>query len=142
MKIDRTLIKQLRQQKALSQEELAIAAGLSSRIIQRMETSGLASLESQKAIAAVLGIEAERLLEKLGPSRLGDPMKVIASSLLLVAATFLFTCFGIAQSLSPVNSLDSRDLFVGSWAVAGLALVILAVRELRRINSQLVGTPA
>ena len=69
-------------------------------------------------------------------------MKVLASSTLLIAATFLFTCFGIAQSLAPVDSLDSRDLFVGSWAVAGLALAILAFRELRLINSQLVGTPA
>ena len=142
MKIDRTLLKQLRLAKALSQEELAIAAGISTRTVQRMESEGSASLESQKAIAAVFGIGAEQLLEKSVPPPLGDPMKVVASSTLLIAATILLTCFGIAQSLAPIDSLDSRDMFVGSWAVAGLALVILAVRELRLINAQLVGTPA
>ena len=141
MKIDRTLLKQLRLAKALSQEELAIAAGISTRTVQRMEAEGSASLESQKAIAAVFGIGAEQLLEKSVPPTLGDPMKVVASSTLLIAATILLTCFGIAQSFSPIDSLDSRDIFVGSWAVAGLALAILAVRELRLMNSQLVGTP-
>ncbi len=142
MKIDRTLLKQLRLERALSQEELAIAAGISARTVQRMEAEGSASLESQKAVAAVFGIGAERLLEKSTPPISGDPMKVVASSTLLVAATFLLTCFGIAESLAPVNSLDSRDIFVGSWAVAGLTLAILALRELRLINSQLVSTPA
>jgi len=142
MKIDRTLLKQLRLERALSQEELAIAAGISARTVQRMEAEGSASLESQKAVAAVFGIGAERLLEKSAPPISGDPMKVVASSTLLVAATFLLTCFGIAESLAPVNSLDSRDIFVGSWAVAGLTLAILALRELRLINSQLVSTPA
>ena len=47
MKIDRTLLKQLRLAKALSQEELAIAAGISTRTVQRMEAEGSASLESQ-----------------------------------------------------------------------------------------------
>ena len=87
MKIDRTLLKQLRLAKALSQEELAIAAGISTRTVQRMEAEGSASLESQKAIAAVFGIGAEQLLEKSVPPTLGDPMKVVASSTLLIAAT-------------------------------------------------------
>ena len=142
MKINRAFLKQLRLQRALSQEELAIAAGISARTVQRMEAEGSASLESQKAIAAIFGISAERLLENSDPPSLGDPMKVIASSTLLIAATFLLTCFGVAQLLAPVNSLDSRDIFVGSWAIAGLALAILALRELRLINSQLIGTPA
>jgi transcriptional regulator with XRE-family HTH domain len=142
MKIDRTLLKQLRLQKAFSQEELAIAAGLSTRTVQRMEAEGSASMESQKSVAAVFGINAERLLEKTAPSPLGDPVKVIASSSLLIAATFLFTCFFIANGFAPVDSMDSRDLFVGSWAVAGVVLAILAIRELRLINSLIPRGPA
>ena len=141
MKIDRALLKELRLQRALSQEELAIAAGLSARTVQRMEAEGTASLESQKAVAAVFGIGTERLLEKSVKSHLGDPMKVLASSALLIAATFLLTCFGIAHRMSPVDSWDSRDVFVASWALAGLALAILALRELRLINCQLISTP-
>ena len=118
MKIDRALLKELRLQRALSQEELAIAADLSARTVQRMEAEGTASLESQKAVAAVFGIGTERLLEKSVKSHLVDPMKVLASSALLIAATFLLTCFGIAHGMSPVNSWDSRDVFVASWALA------------------------
>jgi len=137
MKIDRTLLKQLRLQRALSQEELALAAGISARTVQRMEAEGTASLESRKAVAAVFCVGAERLLETSDPSPPGDSMKIIASSALLVAATFLLTCFGIAQALAPVHSLDSRDVFVGSWAAAGLALAVLALRELQLVNSRL-----
>ena len=68
-------------------------------------------------------------------------MKVIASSALLVAATFLLTCFALAQALAPVHSLDSRDVFVSSWAVAGCALTLLALRELRLLNSRLKSLP-
>jgi transcriptional regulator with XRE-family HTH domain len=142
MKINRILLKQLRLQRALSQEELAIASGISTRTVQRMEAVGTASLESQKAVAAVFGIYAEQLLGKPDPSHIGGPMKVIASSALLVAATVLFTFFGIAEAIAPVNSLDSRDVFVGSWIVAALALAILALRELRLLNSQVTSTPA
>jgi|GEM_PF-1915931 len=69
-------------------------------------------------------------------------MKVIASSILLIAATFLVTCFGLAEALHPVRSLDSRDVFVGSWAVAGLALAVLAWRELKLLNARLIDAPA
>lgn len=139
MTINRTLLRQFRLQRALSQEELAIAAGISARTVQRMEAEGTASLESRKAVAAVFGVGAERLLETSDPSTPGDSMKIIASSALLVAATFLLTCFGIAQALAPVHSLDTRDVFVGSWAAAGLALAVLALRELRLVNFRLTG---
>ena len=142
MKINHTLLKQLRLQRALSQEELAIAAGISARTVQRMEADGTASLESQKAVAAVFNIGAERLLETPNPSNPGNPMKVIASSTLLIAATFLLTCFGIAQAIAPIDSLDSRNVFVGSWALAGLAFAILALRELWLLNSQLLSRSA
>lgn len=142
MKINHTLLKQLRLRRALSQEELAMAAGISARTVQRMEAEGSASLESRKAVAAVFGIDAERLLEASNRLRCGEPMKVVASSALLVAATFLLTCFGLAQALHPVHSLDSRDAFVGSWAVAGLTLAVLAWRELKLLNSRLSGVAA
>lgn len=142
MTMNRVLLKRLRLQRALSQEELAIAAGISARTVQRMEAEGTASLESRKAVAAVFGIGAERLVEESRPSGSGEPMKLVVSSALLAAATFLLTCFGIAQALHPVHSLDSRDVFVGAWAVAGLALAVLAWRELRRLNARLAAVAA
>ena len=58
MKVNTDLIKQLRQARAWSQEELATAASLSLRTVQRVEAEGIASLESKKAIASAFGIDA------------------------------------------------------------------------------------
>jgi len=51
-------IKQLRLQRAWSQEQLAECSGLSVRTIQRLEKGGHISLESRKAIAATFDIDA------------------------------------------------------------------------------------
>jgi transcriptional regulator with XRE-family HTH domain len=46
----------MRKEKAWSQEELAIAAGLNLRTIQRIETEATASLQSMKALASVFAV--------------------------------------------------------------------------------------
>jgi DNA-binding XRE family transcriptional regulator len=61
MKVDIDRIRQLRRERAMSQEELAGATGLSLRTIQRIETDGIASLESKKALASVFQVEVETL---------------------------------------------------------------------------------
>src|SRR5262245_5263118 len=61
LKVDTDRIKQLRRERAMSQDELAGAAGLSVRTIQRIETEGIASLESKKALAGVFGVAPETL---------------------------------------------------------------------------------
>jgi transcriptional regulator with XRE-family HTH domain len=57
MKINRNLVLSLRKGRSWSQEELAIAAGLNLRTVQRIESSGSASLQSRKALAAAFNIE-------------------------------------------------------------------------------------
>jgi transcriptional regulator with XRE-family HTH domain len=61
MKLDIDRVRQLRRERAMSQEELAGATGLSLRTIQRIETDGTASLESKKALACVFQVELETL---------------------------------------------------------------------------------
>jgi transcriptional regulator with XRE-family HTH domain len=61
MKIDSALVLQLRNAKSWSQEELATAAGLNLRTIQRIENEASASLQSKKALAAVFGIDVKAL---------------------------------------------------------------------------------
>ena len=56
MKIDAGLVIQQRMKKAWTQEQLAVAAGLSKRTVQRVESEANASLETQKALAATLGL--------------------------------------------------------------------------------------
>ncbi|MDB4076864.1 helix-turn-helix transcriptional regulator [Porticoccaceae bacterium] len=59
--IDSNLIKQLRAKQAWTQDELATVTSLSHRTIQRIETDGVCSLESKKALAAAFGVNASEL---------------------------------------------------------------------------------
>lgn len=62
MKIDYKRIRQLRNQRQWSQEQLGEACGLNLRTIQRMEKTGKASMESVRALAAVFEIDAAELI--------------------------------------------------------------------------------
>lgn len=52
MKINSKRVWELRTAKSWSQEELALAAGLNLRTVQRIESDGSASLQSKKALAS------------------------------------------------------------------------------------------
>src|SRR5690242_7673301 len=54
MKVNAAQVVSLRKQRSWSQDELATAAGLTLRTIQRIENEGSASLESLKALASAL----------------------------------------------------------------------------------------
>lgn len=57
MNVNRELIKELRLKRSWSQEKLADVAGVSMRTVQRVETDGVASLQSRIAIARALEVE-------------------------------------------------------------------------------------
>lgn len=59
MNIDGKRLKYLRNQKLLTQEQLAIISGLNIRTIQRVEKTGVASKETLKALCAALEVKAE-----------------------------------------------------------------------------------
>lgn len=61
MKINSALVLQLRNARSWSQEELATAAGLNLRTIQRIENEASASLQSKKALASVFDIDIKAL---------------------------------------------------------------------------------
>ena len=61
MKINADLVLKARKQKSWSQEELAIAAGLNLRTIQRIENEASASLQSKKALASALDLDIQDL---------------------------------------------------------------------------------
>ncbi len=61
MRINAELAIELRTDRAWSQEELAIAAGLNLRTVQRIESEGVASLQSKKALASAFNLEASDL---------------------------------------------------------------------------------
>ena len=77
MKIDSALVLQLRNAKSWSQEELATAAGLNLRTIQRIENEASASLQSKKALAAVFGIDIKALETRKPPAVMKHEYKTL-----------------------------------------------------------------
>lgn len=61
MKINTQLVITLRSRRSWSQEELATAAGLNLRTIQRIESDGVASLQSRKALASAFDVDVTEL---------------------------------------------------------------------------------
>ncbi len=76
MKINAELALDLRKARSWSQEELAIAAGLNLRTIQRIESEGIASLQSKKALASAFNLEAVDLDYKEKPKNMKYEYKV------------------------------------------------------------------
>ena len=68
-------------------------------------------------------------------------MKTFPAAVLLVLATCLVTVSAIACLLSPIASLDSRDIFVFALGIAGLPFGAMAVHMLRVIDLLLAGDP-
>lgn len=64
MKIDPQLLRQLREERAWTQEHLADAAGVSLRTVQRIEREGNASADSRLALAAAFGVDVSILVGK------------------------------------------------------------------------------
>lgn len=61
VQVDRELIRSEREKRAWSQEHLAAAAGIGARTIQRIESTGIASYESVRAISAAFEIPIAEL---------------------------------------------------------------------------------
>lgn len=61
MKVNADVVRRLRNERGWSQEQLAVAAGLSLRTIQRVEGEGVASRESRVCLAATFGIDLGEL---------------------------------------------------------------------------------
>ena len=61
MKISAIKVRQFREARAWSQDQLARASGLSLRTIQRIETDGVASNESRTCLAAAFNVQIAEL---------------------------------------------------------------------------------
>jgi transcriptional regulator with XRE-family HTH domain len=83
MRINAQLVSALRKKKSWSQEELATASGLNLRTIQRIESDGVASLQSRKALAAAFDLEVadleikESIMKRYEYKAVHFPMKMM-----------------------------------------------------------------
>lgn len=69
MTIQPKTVREARHRKSWTQDELAVASGLNLRTIQRIEKDGVASLQSAKALAAVLDLDVQDLGAKENPMK-------------------------------------------------------------------------
>src|SRR5689334_21411770 len=67
MKISPSNVRRLRTQRGWSQEQLAIASGLSLRTTQRVEAEGMSSMGTVVSLAATFGIQIIDLQESPSP---------------------------------------------------------------------------
>lgn len=88
MNINAQLVTALRKKKSWSQEELATASGLNPRTIQRIESDGVASLQSRKALAAAFDLEVREL---------EIPEKPVMRTYEYKAVSFKMKMLGMAQ---------------------------------------------
>ena len=102
MKVDQQVIRRQRQRRAWSQEHLANIAELGLRTIQRIETTGFASFESIRAIAAALSVPVSELtVETKVASR-----AVVRRSRVVKAATAVSAAMVVA-----ISALLTRNVF-------------------------------
>lgn len=90
VKLNNNKIQELRSLRCWSQDELASAAGLSVRTIQRVEKSGAASLETTKALASVFSVS---------PIELQTPQKIENITFNFLCKYAWLVAFAISSSL-------------------------------------------
>jgi transcriptional regulator with XRE-family HTH domain len=131
VKVDTDRIKELRRERAMSQEELAGAAGLSLRTIQRIEAEGIASLESKKALAVVLGVAPETL-DDLREERLRFLVALKGGTILgmggaLVGGTSAYVAITLSFRAGEISASDAGTAYGAVAAVVGLACALIGV---------------
>lgn len=108
MKVDGRLIRSERERRAWSQEHLAQVAGLGRRTIQRIETTGLASYESAKALASVL----ELSMSSLRPEPLEAPERPGRQWSIVKPISALAASIVVAMSVLFAQSVFAKDVML------------------------------
>ena len=122
MQLDSSRIRMEREGRAWSQEHLAEVAGLSLRTIQRVETSGSASFETAKSLAAVLELEVAALRAPAEASQQATPEHR--------REVWGLRYLGVAASL-----LIALGVFFMRDAVAGEVMLVVALE----LNNEKLG---
>ena len=126
MEINKSNIVALRNLQGWSQEDLAAAAGLSVRTVQRLETEGQGSQDSAKAVASAFDVDIEKIFEPMVP--IGYLLKVIFKKLWpYLIATFLIG--GVVLYLLLNNKITEPEAAFGV-GVFGSAFVVCWIGEI------------
>jgi len=118
MNVNATTIKTLRKQKLWSQDELAMACGVSLRTIQRAEGQGEASADTLKALASALEVAVQTLCKPLEPVQNYLNIQLGYSIILLILPIVLIITWAFTQQY-----LDLTE-FLTSMLIFALVLVL------------------
>jgi len=131
MKISPSAVRRLRTDRGWSQDQLAMASGLSLRTIQRVEAEGIASVGTAVSLAATYGTKLIELQEEQSDSA-GRSIWLWPSALLLGLAIVTLVLLGDSGRLAGLPVSQGLAAVNISVAFLGAVLVLLAVARLFR----------
>jgi transcriptional regulator with XRE-family HTH domain len=113
MRIDSSKVRAERERRAWSQDHLAEVSGLSLRTVQRVESSGSASFESARALAAVLQLDVAELRPPQGVPHRAAPQRwryaVSAATLVLAVGLFFIRAANAGEVALDVDVTLNRE---------------------------------
>lgn len=125
---------QLRESHGWSQEQLAGAAGLSVRTVQRAERDGVASRETKLCLAAALGVshsDLEARSSERPPPVFSPDASLMAFIHVTLGTTFMMVGAGLAGA-SLFGEAHFVPLYLGSFFALCGALELALARRWRR----------
>lgn len=120
MKISSIKIRHLRNQRGWSQEQLALASGLSLRTIQRVETEGNASRETRVCLAATFSVELAELCDELNFDEATPPAQSTFRYKIVLAVAGL----ALVPILLNMTGVIANSLLVSALPMAVIALAL------------------
>ncbi len=119
MKIDRHMIRKLCELRGWSQEQLAEAAGLGVRTVQRVESEGRASAETRTCLAAAFNVPQSALA---APASVSERARDSADPILGLIGVFL-VIVGLLTTQGQGLVLAGTGILIAMLAMQGLVLV-------------------
>jgi transcriptional regulator with XRE-family HTH domain len=149
MKVSAALVRRLRTERGWSQDQLAVASGLSLRTIQRIEAEGVASMSSRVSLAATFGIALAQLSDAPLAGVAAAPLVANFNRLLLGLAVVF--CALLAESLrwptvpDPISqgmlAINLLLATAGAWLAAPPAYALLRRRQFASLALASLGMP-
>jgi transcriptional regulator with XRE-family HTH domain len=131
MKISPSAVRRLRTERGWSQEQLAVASGLSLRTVQRVESEGIASMGTAVSLAATYGIQLIELQEEQPATTALNPSPG-HSALFLGLAVITVASLGESGRLPGQAQSDAFAAIDILAAIVGMLLVVPALVRLFR----------
>jgi len=122
MKVKANIVKDNRQKKLWSQDQLAQACGLGLRTIQRIEKSGSASYESIRAIASVFEIDSDVLIYN---EQEFISYKHTQIGYLMIVIMFTVVCFLFSMLFTEYQNLTHTE--IATLSIISLLLLLVGI---------------